>query len=104
MSHLAPSKSFWRLLDTDEFSDAILTGRDGVEDPEEGLGLRIVYDGGGCDPAVTITGAGQSIELYGASEIHQSRLALDAADAFARKFGPSIPYDVWRARKKECGS
>lgn len=83
------------LLDTDEYSDAILTGRDGPESPDDGLGLRVVFDGTGTIPAIRITGPDGAIELTGEAEISCVANALGRGAKLAADFGDPIPYLTW---------
>jgi hypothetical protein len=93
----APAHAAVILLDTERYEDAILTGRDGPRDPIRGDGLRIVYDGSGTLPATTFVGPDGQVELTGAAEIHQARLAMERADRLAEAFGPELAYDQWKA-------
>lgn len=65
------------LVDTADWSDAILTGRDGVEDLSHGEpGLRIAYDFSYGHPSVTLNGPDGEIMLSGIAEINYAANAL----------------------------
>ena len=84
------------LLDTEDPFDAGITGRDGPESPKDGLGLRIVFDGTGTIPSITINGPDGEIELCGLAEIRAVADALNGGLKLAKAFGDPIPYHVWR--------
>jgi hypothetical protein len=88
------------VLDTGEWSDAILTGRDGPETPEDGMGLRITYVGTGTIPSVTLNGPDGEIELVGQQEIMQATDALVTCNRLASGFGLPIPYHRWRGLQR----
>ena len=84
------------LLDTVDPYDAWITGREHAESPDEGDGLRVVFDGTGTIPCVAIYGPDGEIELRGLDEIRAVYGALRTATRFAEAFGPPIPVDQWR--------
>ena len=85
------------LLDTEDYADARLTGRDRPESARDGMGLRIVYDGTGTIPSVRINGPDGEVELTGAAEISHAARALTRGGELARSFGPPITLEAWRA-------
>ena len=84
------------LLDTEDHYDAWNTGRDGPESYQDGEGLRILYDGTGTLPCVTLNGPDGEIEFRGVSEIRAVWSALRSAVRYAEAFGPPIPLARWR--------
>lgn len=71
--------SVYVLLDTADFSDAILTGRDTVEDLSFGEpGLRITYDEGRKHPSITVCGPDGEVVFSGLSEIVQATRAINS--------------------------
>jgi hypothetical protein len=58
------------LLDTADWSDAVLTGRDGCEDlAHSEPGLRITYDFCHGEPSLTMSGPDGEVTFYGIREI-----------------------------------
>jgi hypothetical protein len=84
------------LLDTEDRYDAWNTGRDAPEDYRDGMGLLIVYDGGGTVPNVTMNGPDGQIEFTGEAEIKAVYSAMRCAARYAEAFGPPIPLALWR--------
>src|SRR5436190_14373788 len=84
------------LLDTDDLYDAWRTGRDGPESWQDGQGLRIVYDGTGTAPSVTINGPDGETDLFGLSEIRAVFESMASALRYAEAFGETIPVEEWR--------
>jgi hypothetical protein len=65
------------LLDTADWSDAILTGRDGVEDLAHGEpGLRITYEFQGGHPSIVLNGPDGEVTFSGIAEIVYATNAL----------------------------
>lgn len=88
------------LLDTEAWDDAILSGRDGPESAEDGMGLKITYSGTGTVPSVTLNGPDGEIELVGEAEIGLAARALASADWLARNFGPPMSLEDWRKQQE----
>jgi hypothetical protein len=65
------------LLDTADWSDAILTGRDGIEDLAHGeQGLRITYEFSASGPSLILNGPDGEVILFGIAEIVYATNAL----------------------------
>lgn len=84
------------ILDTEDRYDAWNTGRDGPESFQDGDGLRVMFDGTGAIPQVTINGPDGEIELRGESEIRAAWNALRCGVRMAEAFGPPMSLAAWR--------
>lgn len=67
-----------------------------------GIGPRVAYDGTGRVPTIRISNQDGELELVGADEIEHAADALESGRRMARRFGPPIPWTVWKARQEAC--
>jgi hypothetical protein len=87
------------MLDTARAADAWETGRDGPECRGLG-GLRLVYDGTGSAPILTLSGPGGDVTLCGLAEIRTVARRTDDAARLAQAFGVPRTFAAWTASRE----